>query len=118
MEDYQVGLLADLSPKPSMFFAYDPGDAFETLESAARRMLEAGFTRESHRLRVYVMMGYPKDTFDLAEKRLRQNDGDRLHADGDAVATRDEGGREMGPPRAWRAFQRRWARPAIIHAAV
>ena len=44
LQDYQVDLLASLKPRPNMFFAYDPGDAFETLESAARRLLEAGFT--------------------------------------------------------------------------
>src|SRR4029077_3054930 len=54
LQDYQVDLLASLTPRPTMFWAYDPGDAFETLEYAARRMLAAGFTRESHRLRVYV----------------------------------------------------------------
>jgi hypothetical protein len=51
----QVGLLADLKPRPNCFFAYDPGYAFETLKSAADRILEAGFTRCSHRLRTYVM---------------------------------------------------------------
>jgi hypothetical protein len=116
LEDYQVGLLADLRPRPSMFWAYDPGDEFETLESAARRMLAAGFTRESHRLRVYVMMGYPKDTFDLAEKRLRQMLGIGLTPM--AMLWRPERPAEMkyAPAPEWRAFQRRWARPAIIHA--
>ena len=35
LQDYQVGLLADLKPRPNCFFAYDPGDPFETLKSAA-----------------------------------------------------------------------------------
>src|SRR5205814_9268558 len=72
LEDYQVSLLADLRPRPNCFFAYDPGDAFETLQSAASRLLEAGFTARSHRLRCYVLIGQPKDTFERAEKRLRQ----------------------------------------------
>lgn len=33
LEDYQVELLASLKPRPNMFWAYDPGDAFETLET-------------------------------------------------------------------------------------
>jgi hypothetical protein len=33
-----------LSPRPSMFFAYDPGDALETLEHAAKRLFAAGFS--------------------------------------------------------------------------
>jgi hypothetical protein len=52
LEDYQVDLLASLRPRPNMFFAYDPGDDFATLEHAARRLLAAGFTAGSHRLRV------------------------------------------------------------------
>jgi hypothetical protein len=55
-----------------MFFAYDPGDDFETLDHAARRLLDAGFTAASHRMRVYVLIGFPKDTFALAEARLQQ----------------------------------------------
>lgn len=116
LEDYQVGLLADLRPRPSMFWAYDPGDEFETLESAARRMLEAGFTRESHRLRVYVLVGMPKDTFSSAEKRLNQMISIGLTPM--AMLWRPERPAEMkyAPGPEWRTFQRRWARPAIIHA--
>src|SRR3990167_8741734 len=66
LEDYQVGLLADLRPRPTCFWAYDPGDPFETLQNAARRLLHAGFTAQSHRLRCYVLIGYPKDTMDAA----------------------------------------------------
>lgn len=51
LQDYQVDLLATLKPRPNCFFAYDPGDPFETLQSAAKRMIQAGFTARSHRLR-------------------------------------------------------------------
>jgi hypothetical protein len=44
LQDYQVELLASLRPRPVMFWAYDPGDDFETLRSAASRLLEAGFS--------------------------------------------------------------------------
>lgn len=116
LEDYQVDLLASLKPRPNCFFAYDPGDAFETLESAARRLLEAGFTPQSHRLRCYVLIGMPKDTFDLAEKRLRDIQG--LGFTPMAMLWKPETDSQMkwAPPPSWRAFQRRWARPAIIHA--
>ncbi len=116
LQDYQVGLLADLRPRPNCFWAYDPGDAFETLQSAARRLIEAGFTARSHRLRCYVLIGHPKDTFDLAERRLRQ-----MLAIGFtpmAMLWRPETPAAMrhAPGPEWRTFQRRWARPAIIHA--
>lgn len=117
LQDYQVELLASLKPRPNMFFAYDPGDEFETLESAARRMLAAGFTAASHRLRCYVLIGYPKDSFEAAEIRLRQILG--LGMTPMAMLWRPEtpSQERWAPPPEWRTFQRRWARPAIIHAA-
>lgn len=117
LQDYQVGLLASLRPRPNMFFAYDPGDEFETLRSAASRLLEAGFTRASHRLRVYVMMGYPKDTFEAAELRLRAmldigfTPFAMLWKPDDDIKSQER----WRPKPEWKAFQRRWARPAIIH---
>lgn len=116
LQDYQVGLLADLRPRPNCFFAYDPGDAFETLESAARRMIEAGFTARSHRLRVYVLIGYPKDTFQKAERRLNGmlNIGFTPHAM--LWQPETESAQRWRPAPEWKKFQRRWARPTIIHA--
>jgi hypothetical protein len=116
LEDYQVDLLASLKPRPSMFFAYDPGDAFETLESAATRLIAAGFTARSHRLRCYVLIGFPKDTFALAEARLNQ-----MMAIGFtpmAMLWRPEtpSQERHQPPPEWRSFARRWIRPTIIHA--
>jgi hypothetical protein len=119
LQDYQVGLLASLTPRPNMFFAYDPGDAFETMESAARRLLEAGFTRNSHRLRCYVLIGYPKDTFALAEARLNSmldigfTPFAMLWKPDDDIKSQEK----WRPKPEWKQFQRRWARPAIIHAA-
>jgi hypothetical protein len=118
LEDYQVGLLADLKPRPNMFFAYDPGDEFETLESAARRLIEAGFTPQSHRLRCYVMIGGPKDTFDTAEARLRQMMG--IGFTPFAMLWKPEKPAEMkyAPGPEWSRFQREWARAAIIHGSL
>lgn len=116
LQDYQVGLLADLKPRPNCFFAYDPGDALETLQSAGRRLLAAGFTARSHRLRCYVLIGYPKDTFAEAEKRLHQILG--VGFTPMAMLWRPEtvSAEKWAPGADWRGFQRRWARPAIIHA--
>src|SRR5262245_12626934 len=116
LEDYQVNLLASLKPKPTMFFAYDPGDEFETLESAARRLLAAGFTEASHRMRVYVLIGYPKDTFDLAEQRLRQMQSIGFTPMAMLWLPEPPSQEKYRPAPEWRSFQRRWARPAIIHA--
>lgn len=117
LQDYQVDLLASLRPKPAMFWAYDPGDAFETLAIAAQKMLKAGFSTASHRLRCYVMIGYPHDTFALAEKRLK--DMLRIGLTPMAMLWQPEtpSAEKWKPAPEWKAFQRRWARPAIIHAA-
>src|SRR5262249_38189690 len=84
--------------------------------SAARRLLEAGFTRASHCMRVYVLIGYPKDTFAAAEQRLKQMlaIGFTPHA----MLWKPETASQMKwtPEESWRTFQRHWARPAIIHA--
>ena len=116
LEDYQVDLLASLTPRPNMFFAYDPGDEFETLAHAARRLLAAGFTARSHRMRVYVLVGFPKDTFAAAEGRLRQMLG--IGFTPMAMLWRPEGRSQerFAPAPEWRTFQRQWARPALIHS--
>lgn len=116
LEDYQVDLLAGLPAKPNCFFAYDPDDEFETLVSAARRLLAAGFTRESHRLRCYVLIGYPRDTFDLALKRLRDMVDIGFTPMAMLWQPTTPSQMKWAPAPEWRAFQRRWARPAIIHA--
>ena len=116
LQDYQVGLLADLKPRPNCFFAYDPGDPFETLESAARRMIEAGFTACSHRLRAYVLIGFPKDTFVEAEKRLEQMVSVGFTPHAMLWQPETPSAQKWKPAPEWDKFQRHWARPAIIHA--
>jgi hypothetical protein len=116
LEDYHVDLLAGLTHKPTCFFAYDPGDELDALASAARRLLDAGFTVASHRLRCYVLIGYPKDTIDDATTRLKEVT--RLGFTPMAMLWRPAGKAEKQytPTDPWRQFQRQWARPAIIHA--
>jgi hypothetical protein len=113
LQDWHVHQFASLTPKPVCFFAYDPGDEFETLAVAAKKMLEAGFTRESHRLRCYVLVGWAKDSFDEAESRLNQML--QIGFTPMAMLWRNP---KTGQPKSpeWKAFQRRWTRPAIIHS--
>ena len=94
-----------------MFFAYDPGDEFETLCSAARRLLDAGFTRASHYMRAYVLIGYPKDTFAAAEQRLQQML--QIGFTPMAMLWRPEtpSQQKWMPEESWRTFQRMWASP-------
>lgn len=116
MENYQVDLLAGLTPRLVCFFAYDPDDDLGVLADAARRLISAGFTAASHRLRCYVLVGHPKDTFGDAESRLRAVMG--LGYTPMAMLWRPQNSAELrhDPGLAWKRFQREWARPAIIHA--
>lgn len=115
LQDYQVELLASLKPRPNMFFAYDPGDEFGTLEHAARRLLDAGFTRASHRMRSYCLIGYPKDTFEAAEKRLRDLTSIGFTPYAMLWQPEHPSQEKHRPGPAWQTFTRRWRRPAIIH---
>ena len=118
LKDYQVNLLASLKPRPVCFFAYDPGDAPETLESAAKRMLEAGWTRSGHRLRSYCLIGYPFDTFDKAESRLRWLLSIGFTPFAMLWQPDTPKAEKWRPSPEWRKFQRLWARPAIIHSRI
>ena len=116
LQDYQVELLAGLTPKPNCFFAFDPQDEFETLESAARRLIAAGFTAASHRLRCYVLIGFPKDTLAAAEQRLKAIKD--VGFTPMAMLWRPETPAEQKYARSddWERLKRVWIRPAIIHA--
>ena len=75
-------------------------------------LLDAGFSRASHTLRAYVLIGYPTDTFDNAERRLTET----MDAGFTPMAMlyRDVSGNTSLD---WRKFQRQWARPAVIYAS-
>lgn len=110
LTDWHVNELAKLTPRPACWFAYDPGDEFGGLHDAACRMLAAGWTRNSHRLRCYVLIGYPGDTMGKANTRLL--DVCSVGYTPMAMLYRDDSGTV---PDDWHEFQRSWARPALIH---
>ena len=111
MQDWHVELLAQLKPRPSVFFAYDTPDDYEPLVVVGRKMLAAGFARESHALRCYVLIGYPKDTKQQAENRLRESWLAGFLPM--AMLYRGKDGKRLPE---WRTFQRHWARPASVAA--
>jgi len=69
LKQWHIDELREIKPK-SLYFAYDHADAYEPLVIAGKMLLDSGFTKTSHCLRSYVLIGYPGDTFDAAEKRL------------------------------------------------
>jgi hypothetical protein len=113
LQDWHIDLLLDLKPK-QLFFAYDTKDDLEPLIEAGRKLKAAGFPMHphSHALRCYVLIGHPHDTLEWAEERLQQTM--TIGFTPMAMLWKDEDGTPYGPR--WPSFQRRWARPQIIHA--
>jgi len=105
-----ISLLWDLRPK-QMFFAYDTPDDLEPLREAGKKLRYADFTR--NHLRCYVLIGYPRDTMNKAEKRLMEawEAGFMPMA---MLWKNKAGDTDME----WRKFQRGWARPAATKAII
>jgi len=107
LTQWHVDRLKELRIK-QMFFAYDGPEDRDPLHEAMKLLHAAGFTGKRHELRSYVLIGYPKDTFEAAEIRLKECLS--LGVLPMAMLYRDqEGGRD----RQWMKFQRLWARPNI-----
>ena len=109
LKEWHVDWLVKLKVS-NMFFAYDTPDDFEPLVNASNMLRDAGIiTETSHRTRCYVLIGHPKDTFDLAEKRLK--DVCSLGIMPMAMLWRNEKGIYT---KEWKRFQREWANPFIV----
>lgn len=107
LKPWHIEAMKALHPK-QLFFAYDGPEDQEPLHEAGKMLLAGGFTRSSHALRAYVLIGYPKDTFEAAESRLREcMDAGFLPM---AMLYRDTKGER---DHQWMKFQKTWARPAI-----
>jgi hypothetical protein len=107
--DVAVALRA-LKPE-SIFLAYDTPDDWPGVVEAATNLQEAGHHFAGHRIRCYVLIGGPGDTFEAADLRLR--DVLALGVFPAAMLWRSAKG-DTDP--AWRVFQRQWFRPAIINS--
>lgn len=104
---YYAKRLHELRPK-SVYFAYDTPDDLDPLIQAGRYLLDTGFTKPSHVLRAYVLIGYRGDTFDKAIERLTATwDAGFFPM---AMLYRDQKG---GYDKDWRRLQREWANPII-----
>ena len=112
LRDWHIDLLLDLKPK-QMFFAYDEPDDWEPLVGASKKLLKAGFTTASHALRCYVLIGYPGDTPEAAEKRLTETL--KIGFTPMAMFYRDQ---KNIIPREWHKFRKFWSRPASIHGRI
>lgn len=112
LKPWHVESLREIKPK-QIFFAYDTPDDLEPLQVAGKMLIDGGFTTASHTLRCYVLCGYKGDTIEKAEKRMKQV----LLAGFTPMAMlwRDNNG-YRNPDWIGGKFQKKWARPAIIHS--
>lgn len=115
LKDWHVDLLTIAKPK-QLFFAYDTPDDLEPLRVAGKMLQDSGLglTRNgdpSHRLRCYVLCGWPADTTEKAHARMIEAMDAGFTPM--AMAYRDKDGRRT---KEWAKFQRAWARPAIVHS--
>jgi len=94
-----------------LYCAYDTPDDYEPLVMAGKMFREAEMPIRS--TCAYVLIGYPNDTMDKAEKRLM----DTVKAGfwPFAMLYKDDQGYEN---KTWRKFQREWCRPRIMGAKV
>lgn len=93
-----------------LYFAYDTPDDYEPLLDAGVMLREAGFTSASHVLSCYVLCGWPADTLESAENRMRQTIAAGFTPM--AMLYRDQSGKRDD---SWRVWARTWARPSIIY---
>lgn len=90
-----------------IFFAYDTPDDLGPLIEAGNKLRYANFTRQH--LRCYLLIGYPKDTIQLAQIRLIEAWTAGFMPM--AMLWKNEKG---DVNEEWRKFQRQWARPIFI----
>jgi hypothetical protein len=109
LKKWHIDLFLSIRLK-QMFFAYDTKEDLDPLFEAAKLLEESGLNR-NHKARCYVLIGYPTDTFNSADLRLRQTLF--LGYTPMAMLWRNKNGDTSYE---WRKFQRKWARPAIIHS--
>jgi len=115
LKPWHIELLHSAKPQ-EMFFAYDTPDDYEPLVEAGKLIKEAGFTLKSRVPRAYVLMGYPKDTQEAAEKRCVDTlkagfiPFGMLHMGKDGKHTQPDWAKGLDN------ITRRWTRQAIIYS--
>lgn len=108
LQDWHVQWLVRLKPE-RFYFAYDTPDDYEPLVMAARTVIRAGF--KYWHVGVYVLIGWPKDNMQAAQKRLESVC--QLGMKPMAMLWRGEDGKV---DTSWRRFQREWANHTIVGA--
>lgn len=114
LKNWHIDLLTTINLH-QVWFAYDTEDDLEPLIMAGKMLSEVGINltktgNVSHRVRCYCLVGFPGDTVDDADKRLKT-----AYSNGFlpmAMLWKNDKGEQ---PYSWRRFQKYWARPAAIN---
>lgn len=107
LKDWHLELMAKVKTK-NAFFAYDTKDDLEPLIIAGRKLESHGFTFAGKKIRCFVLVGFPKDTFSAAAKRMEET----ILAGYWPLAMQwrnKKGERDKD----WQDFSRYWARPPL-----
>lgn len=110
LKQWHVELLGDANPS-QLFFAYDTPDDLEPLIEAGKLLRQAEIPM--YKRRAYLLMGYPKDTIDLAQRRIEQTVSAGFYPC--AMLWRNKQGETSAD---WRKFQKGWARMASIKSQI
>jgi len=110
LKPWHIDLFASIRLK-ELFCAYDTPDDYEPLIEAGKMLKQANITLENRKARAYVLIGYPNDTIEKAEKRIKQTIEAGFFPF--AMRYRDKDGVVL-KERKWNLFQREWANPKII----
>jgi hypothetical protein len=108
---WHVEWLARLRPEVA-WFAYDTPDDWGPLCDGASMLEDAGLITGKHRIGCYVLIGWPGDTIDKAEKRLRKVVSIGLFPQAMLL----DAGKYVGDVREWKRFAREWSSKVIVGA--
>jgi len=103
LQPWHIDLLREAKTE-RMYFAYDTPDDWEPLLFAGKLLRDGGISK--HKARCYVLTGYGSDTFDDADKRIR--DTWKAGFIPFVMQYRDAGGKVSSE---WRKFLCDWERP-------
>jgi hypothetical protein len=110
LTEWHVDLLRETRTERA-YFAYDCKEDLEPLIHAGRLLRKGGIKDSSgHKLKCYVLIGYPGDTMTNAEKRLLDTWRARFYPY--SMLYHDEKGETDLD---WQRFQRTWLRPQIVY---
>lgn len=111
LEEWHIDWLLRLGAK-TIWLAYDTPDDWEPVLHASELLRSAGMiSHTKHDVRCYVLIGYPKDTVEDAEKRLRSVVGLDIMP---MAMLYDHGEHRSGDRNEWIKFAREWASPWIV----